>query len=244
MLWGRNVYKTYYVSFQMIESEKTKKKDFVEIKYTGYTNGQIFDSNIEEDLKKINPDDKPLKIIIAVGEKMLVQGLDNALEGKELDKEYEVEVGPKEGFGERDRNLVKTIPLKVFVEKQLNPKPGMVFVFDNQIAKVITISGARVITDFNNPLAGKVLKYKFKIVRRIDDDKEKSKSFFEYFFRFVPDFEVKDSVVIKGRKELEFVVNAFINAYKEKFKEVVGKDLKFQLEEKVEDNEKKEEKQI
>ena len=229
----------------MTENEKTKKKDFIEIKYTGYTNGQIFDSNIDEDLKKINPNDKPLKTIIAVGEKMLVPGLDNALEGKELNKEYEIEIAPKEGFGERDRNLVKTIPLKVFVEKKLNPKPGMVFAFDNQIAKVITISGARVITDFNNPLAGKILKYKFKIVRKIDDNKEKSRSFFEYFFRFVPDFEVEDAVVIRGKKELEFVVNAF----KEKFKEVVGKDLKFQLEEKkkeekIEKNGKKEEKQI
>ena len=32
-----------------------KKSDFVEIKYTGYSQGKEFDSNIEEDLKKINP---------------------------------------------------------------------------------------------------------------------------------------------------------------------------------------------
>ena len=34
-------------------SEKTKKHDFVEIKFTGKANNEIFDSNIEEDLKKI-----------------------------------------------------------------------------------------------------------------------------------------------------------------------------------------------
>jgi len=31
--------------------ETAKKNDFVELKYTGYANGIIFDSNIEEDLK-------------------------------------------------------------------------------------------------------------------------------------------------------------------------------------------------
>ncbi len=35
--------------------EKTKKGDFVEIKYTGLANNEIFDSNIDEDLKKLNP---------------------------------------------------------------------------------------------------------------------------------------------------------------------------------------------
>ena len=34
--------------------ETTKSKEFVELKYTGYANNEIFDSNIEEDLKKIN----------------------------------------------------------------------------------------------------------------------------------------------------------------------------------------------
>ena len=66
----------------------TKKKDFIEIKFTGCANSQIFDSNIEEDLKKINPDAKPEKTIIVIGEGMVVPGLDKALEDKELNKKF------------------------------------------------------------------------------------------------------------------------------------------------------------
>ena len=33
---------------------RTKKNDFIEIKFTGYANGKVFDSNIEEEAKKIN----------------------------------------------------------------------------------------------------------------------------------------------------------------------------------------------
>ncbi len=66
--------------------EIAKKKDFVELKFTGYSNGSIFDSNVDEDLKKIEPEAKPRETIIVVGERMVVQGLDNALREKKLEK--------------------------------------------------------------------------------------------------------------------------------------------------------------
>ena len=56
-----------------------KKNDFIELLYTGYANGEIFDSNIESDLKLINPDSKAKKLIIAVGQDMVVKGFDRAL---------------------------------------------------------------------------------------------------------------------------------------------------------------------
>ena len=48
--------------------EKTKEKDFVEIEFTGTANGNIFDSNILEDLKKISKESKPKKTIVIIGE--------------------------------------------------------------------------------------------------------------------------------------------------------------------------------
>ena len=206
--------------------EVAKKKDFIELKFTGYTNGNVFDSNLDEDLKKISPDAKPKETIVIVGEAMLVPGFDKELEGKEIGKDYEIKVPAKEGFGERRRELIKTIPLKIFTEKKINPYPGLVLAMDENLARVITISGARVVTDFNNPLAGKDLVYKFKIVRIITDDKKKAETVFLQIFRFIPDFEIKENdIVVKGPKVLE----RFVEALKEKFKELVGKELKFSL---------------
>ena len=34
--------------------EITEKKEFVEVEYTGYANGELFDSNVEKDVKKIH----------------------------------------------------------------------------------------------------------------------------------------------------------------------------------------------
>ncbi|MCX8159036.1 MAG: FKBP-type peptidyl-prolyl cis-trans isomerase [Candidatus Pacearchaeota archaeon] len=204
--------------------EIVKKKDFVEIKFSGFANGELFDSNIEEDLKKLNPKAEPKKLIVVVGQGMVVEGLDKALEGKEIGKEYEIEVKAKEGFGERKKELVKTIPLKVFVEKEIYPRAGMVLTMDNMLAKVIAVSGARVITDFNNPLASKNLRYKFKIIRKVEDEKEKATALFEFIFRFVPEFEIKEEIVVKGPKIIEYYVKSF----NEKFKELIGKELKFE----------------
>jgi FKBP-type peptidyl-prolyl cis-trans isomerase 2 len=52
----------------------------------------------------------------------------------------------------------------MFREKNVDPRPGMVFALDNSLAKILAVSGARVMTDFNNPLSGKHVKYKFNIV--------------------------------------------------------------------------------
>ncbi len=204
--------------------EKIKKNDFVEINYVGYTDGKVFDSNLKDELEKIHSEAKPRKVVVCVGKRMLIAGLDEALEEKEIGKEYNVQIKSDKAFGPRRRELMKTIPLKVFTEKRIRPQPGMVLAMDETLAKVIAVSGARVIMDFNSPLAGKDLEYKFTIVRKVEDVKEKSESMFENYFRFVPEFEVKDKVIVKGPKVLE----KFIMQMNVLFKETVGKELAFE----------------
>ncbi len=200
-----------------------KKGDFIELKFTGYTNGEPFDSNIEEDLKKIDKEGKVKRMIVCVGEGMVVKGLDKEIEGKEVGKEYRITVQPKDAFGERRRELVRIIPLSVFSEKKINPRQGGVYVFDDAVARVIAISGGRVTTDFNNPLSGKEIKYKFLIHKKVEDVKEKADALFESFLRFVPKFEVGEKIIVKGRKELKM----FVDAIKDKFKELLGKEIEF-----------------
>ncbi|MDO8460168.1 MAG: FKBP-type peptidyl-prolyl cis-trans isomerase [Nanoarchaeota archaeon] len=209
----------------MSENITVKKKDFIEIKYTGLANGEIFDSNIPEDLKKINEKAEPKKTIVAIGEGMVVYGLDKELLDKEIGKDYEIKVPYSEAFGPRKRELIKTIPLSAFTENKVMPRPGMVLTLDNYLVKILTVSGARVIVDFNNPLAGKDLLYKLTIVQKVNDEKEKCIALFDFFFRFSPEFEIKEkSVIVKGPKNM----GLFVNAYKEKFKELIGKELEFE----------------
>ncbi len=202
-----------------------QKNEFVALKYTGEANGVLFDSNEEEYVKKLHADAQAHEIIVVVGRGMVVPGLDIALEGKEIGKRYDVSFEAREGFGERRRELVKTIPLKVFTEKQIKPYPGLILAIDNMTARIITVSGARVITDFNNPLAGKSLHYSFAVTRRVTDEQEKICALFEVSFKGIPEFEVKDTIVVKGPHVLE----GYSKAYSPMFKELIGKELEFEL---------------
>jgi FKBP-type peptidyl-prolyl cis-trans isomerase SlyD len=206
---------------------KVNKKDFVELEFTGSANGIIFDSNIKEDLEKVSKDAKPQKTIVVIGEGMVVKGLDMELENKEIGKLYEVKVLHKNGFGQRKGELVRTIPLHVFTQQKINPIPGSTLFLDNNLAKVITVSGARVITDFNNPLAGKDLDYKFTIKRLVTDEKEKAESLFLFYFKFIPKFEVKQNkIMLKGPVSME----DFIKIHKQKFKDLLDKELMLTIE--------------
>lgn len=212
---------------------EVKKGEFVELKYTGHTNGEMFDSNIEEDLKKIDSKDAPRKLIVKVGERMVVHGLDDALVGKEIGKKYEITLSAKEGFGERKKELIKTIPLKVFTERKVYPQPGMMLNLDDNLVRISAVSGARVVADFNNLLAGKILNYSFIVKRIVDSDEEKARALFEWLLRFVPEFSIAgDKVVIKGPKILEQIAKAF----SKKFKEMMGKELGFELKELPKEN--------
>ena len=108
---------------------------------------------------------------------------------------------------------------------------------DGTLAKVVAVSGARVMTDFNNPLAGKELIYKFTITRKITEEKEKCEQLFKVLLKEVPEFTSGEKVTLKGPKNLEIIVKAFGN----KFKEIIGKELAFELKEEVKEKKNEEE---
>ncbi|MBS3083915.1 FKBP-type peptidyl-prolyl cis-trans isomerase [Candidatus Pacearchaeota archaeon] len=202
----------------------TKKGDFVEIKFTGLVDGKVFDSNIPEDLKQLNDKAVPEKTIVIIGQKMVVKGLDEHLEGEELNKNYSISIKPKDAFGSRKIELVRTMPLRVFNEQKIQPVPGASFIFDNKLAKVIAVSGARVTTDFNNPLAGKEVTYKFTISQIVSDLKEKAETVCKLIFRHIPEIEiVNNEITIKGPK----ILGNMINQNQSKFKEFLGKEVSF-----------------
>src|SRR6056297_514428 len=106
---------------------------------------------------------------MALTKKDFIEIIDEFLIGKEVGKNYTIELTPEKAFGKRDPKQLQMIPLKVFYQHQINPVPGASFNFDGKIAKVLTVSGGRVMVDFNNPLAGKDVVYDIEVKRKVDD---------------------------------------------------------------------------
>ena len=214
--------------------EKVKKNDFVEIEFTGRVkDGEVFDTNIKTEAQKIGLDIEDKPMVVCIGKDMLISGLDKSLENKEIGKNYEIELPPKDAFQERKKELVKLMPIKLFIEKKINPRPGMTLAINDMLVKIISVSGGRVLVDFNNPLAGKIIIYNFEIKRKIDNIDEKINSIMDFFIKQRLGFKIENNQVVIETQDL---YKQLIEMLNQQFKEVLGMEIIFK--------EKKEEKEI
>ena len=220
----------------------TKKHDFVEVDFMAKNlgNDEIFDTNIPAEAKKIGLEMNTKPFIINIGRGMVVRGFDEALEGKEVGKKYTVKISPEKAFGKRDSKLVRLISLKVFAEQKIYPQPGMTLALDNNLVKVVSVSGGRVMVDFNNPVAGKDVEYEFTIKKIITDDKERILAVQRFLFGHEFKFELEEKA---GKKIIVFEdikLTPVLNAFKHKFKEILDMEVEI-LAKKEKAEEKKEE---
>ncbi len=215
-----------------------QKKDFIEIEFTGKLKdaGEIFDSNVKEELEKIHRghnhavEAKPL--IYCLGEGMFLAGVDEYLIGKEIGK-YVIGLSSEKAFGKRHKELVKMIPIKVFFEHKINPVQGAVLNFDGKMGKVLSVSGGRVLIDFNHPLAGKEVIYEINVKKIIQDIDEKIKAFNSFIFKQDLKFSVeqKNKKVIYEIPESDKQLKIFVGIFKEKFKEIFEMELEIKEDE-------------
>ena len=185
-----------------------KKGQFLEIEYTGLIKGSdiVFDRSNIEDKKGV---------IICLGGNSLLPGLEAKLEDKEVNKEYNLDLNLDEAFGKKDPKLIKIIQTKVFISKKINPIPGLQVNVDGALATIRSVSGGRCVVDFNHPLAGRNLTYNIKIIRIINDNKEKVESILNLDFPFIKDFNLENENL-----------TLFFEKFDNKIKELIVKRFK------------------
>ena len=106
----------------------------------------------------------PLSFIHGRG--MLIPGLENALEGKEVGEKFTAEIGPEEAYGERHEGLIQTVPRNLFGENDV--QPGMQFRAStdqgDQSVIIVEVNDDEVTVDGNHPLAGVNLNFDVEVV--------------------------------------------------------------------------------
>lgn len=183
-----------------------KEGDFIEIEYVGRVKitNEIFDLTSEELAKKekiFNPEHPYGPALVVVGSDMVIPGMMKELEKMEVGEERTFDVLPSGGFGMRNPKLIRIIPVSKFIENKISPVPGEYFEIDGMQAKVQSVSGGRVRVDFNNPLAGKTLTYRVKILKRVEGNRNKIEKLLEYYRVDYSGLEIKGKkAVIKSGK--------------------------------------------
>lgn len=155
---------------------KTPRLVFAEFDAWILESGELFDTTHADLAKEKNifnekASYEPLPLLVGGGR--LFPGLERSLEGAEVGKEYEVILTPQEGAGPRDPKLVELLPIREFLKQEIVPEVGLQVTVKNKVGYISAVTAGRVRVDFNNRLAGKSLKYKYKITSEPKDAKEK-----------------------------------------------------------------------
>jgi FKBP-type peptidyl-prolyl cis-trans isomerase 2 len=109
---------------------------------------------------------------LIVGKGRLFTGLDEHMSKAEIGKEYEVLIPPEKAAGVRDPKLVELHPVREFLKQEIEPRVGLEVTVKNRPGHITAVTAGRVRVDFNNKLAGRTLKYKYKVVSKPTKPKE------------------------------------------------------------------------
>ena len=117
-------------------------------------NGKVLDKN-----------EKPFSFI--AGQNQVIVGLENALLGKKIGDKFQVEIAPKDAYGERNDGFFQEVPIEQFSGIELTKGMSLYGQSeDGEVAQVVVrdIGESSVIIDYNHPLAGKTLLFEVEVL--------------------------------------------------------------------------------
>lgn len=177
-----------------------KKGDFITLDFTGRNqDGDVFDTTIERVAREAGLQTKrnvPFEpISICVGQGFVLPGLDEALTGKDVEGTFTVTLSPEEAFGKKRADMIKLMPLKVFKKQGVRPVVGLDLDIDGMHGVVKSVTGNRVVVDFNHPMASQEVSYEVTTRGLVEDLKTQAEILISRSLRFTPKLELKEKNV-------------------------------------------------
>ena len=179
-------------------SNTIEKGDIVWIEYDAWTvnpNGAstLFDTTHDGVAKKEGKFDEKKVYIeapVVIGRGRLFEGLEAALVGGKVGETIEVLIPPEKGAGVRDPRLVELRTEREFLRQEISPEVGLEVSIRGKHGVVTAVSAGRVRVDFNNPLAGKTLKYVVKATRKAQTPEERVRAVIDMDYGLADQFKI------------------------------------------------------
>jgi FKBP-type peptidyl-prolyl cis-trans isomerase SlyD len=144
------------------------KNKVVQFHYT------LFDANSNQEIETSRDADP---VLYLHGHKNVIQGLEEAMEGKSQGDSFSVTAAPEKAYGPRDESRQQRVPVKhLHVAKKAKLIPGLLVHVQTERgaipATIIKAGKFTVDVDLNHPFAGKDLRFEVDVVdvRDASDD--------------------------------------------------------------------------
>jgi FKBP-type peptidyl-prolyl cis-trans isomerase SlyD len=115
---------------------------------------------------QIDTSRKSEPMVFLQGSHLLIQGLEDELEGKTVGDKFIMDIAPAQAYGERHEELVQSVPKTMFEDMDLNV--GMTFRASTddgeQSVIIIDITEEEVVVDGNHPLSGLTLNFDVEVL--------------------------------------------------------------------------------
>lgn len=188
--------------------------DFILIEYTVRVKetGNIVDTTDEALAKKENIYESGRiygPALIVLGKGWINKVVEDTIKEMNVGEEKIIEVPPEKAFGQRDPSKVRIFSMREFRRRNLKVRVGDVIDFGGVKGIVKSISGGRVVVDFNHPLAGKTLIYKVKVVGKLEDLVEKIRALAVRYLQ-IPGDELEINYVSEERKVIISIPTKYI----------------------------------
>ncbi|MCL5100771.1 MAG: peptidylprolyl isomerase [Candidatus Marsarchaeota archaeon] len=191
--------------------------DFVKIEYSMWrvSDNSLMattDRKIAEEKGIYNKEVRYGPMLVVIGKGSVFKKLENAIKEMDVGSNKKVELSPEEAYGERNKDLVRVMPISEFRKKNIDPMPGMQIEIDDAVATIMSVNSGRVMVDANHVLAGEKLLYEVKVVSNINNESERVKAVAESRNLEPEKVEVKEDMAkvsfgTKTNKDAQYFIN-------------------------------------
>ena len=115
-------------------------------------------------------------LVCVVGSGNLISGFEESLLSAKANKDISLEIAPVDAYGEKDPDQIETISIDKLLRHVRDPKSlyiGGPVSIEGRQGTLSYLAAGRARIDYNHPMAGRTLKYDYKIVKVIEDKEEK-----------------------------------------------------------------------
>ena len=153
----------------------------VHIDYSLYNadNDKLLETTLEEvakenDLHQDGREYSPLVAVVGAGR--MIEGFEESISEAKPGKDIEVVISADKAYGERDSGKVETMSQNKLLRHVQDPNTlgiGAPVEIEGKTGILVLVGSGRAKIDFNHPLAGRSLKYNYKIVKVLKERDEK-----------------------------------------------------------------------